>query len=662
MNICYLLLTAIALLALSGLPSCLLSARSAAGQRMATALMAIGSVLGLVSVSVALYTPLAPSLSLSLAWGFQQSRFSVEIDPLSAMFLLPVFIVPALGSIYGLGYWKQSDHPANGQRLGLSYGLLAGAMALVVIARDGMLFLIAWEVMALAAYFAATAEDDKPEVRRAGWIYLIATHIGTLCLLAMFALWRHATGSFAWDAGHVLQAEDATALFVLALIGFGFKAGLMPLHVWLPGAHANAPSHVSAVMSGVMLKMGIYGIVRMTLLLPTGASWWGPVLLAVGAVSSVAGIAFAIGQRDLKRIMAYSSIENIGIITMGLGLALLGRSLGHPTWVLLGMGGALLHVWNHSLFKSLLFLNAGAVIHVAGTREIDQMGGLAKRVPHLMVLFVVGAVAICALPPLNGFVSEWILYLGLFRTVGFGTEAGAPMAALAAVALAMTGALAVACFVKVLGTVFLGVPRRTEMSPAHKPGQAMLAPMLALACGCIGIGLFPLFVTPLLDSAVQTWAPSAAPLSIATVLPLKALTTMGVVLIDLVAVVALFMSLLMRSKRLRLGLTWDCGYARPTSRMQYTGSSFGDSLVNLTSFLVWPKNFQTALRGLFPRSSTFNRLVPDTVLDRLVTPILNRVGRTLPRLRILQQGQVHLYVLYILVIMIVLLIVGNVGS
>lgn len=660
MHVFYFLLPAIALLALSGLPGCLLSPRSAAGQRVATALMVLGSVWGLCSVAVALGTSQAPSLSL--AWGFQQSRFAVEIDPISAVFLIPVFVVPALGSIYGLGYWKQADHPANGQRLGLFYGLLAGAMALVVIARDGMLFLVAWEMMALAAYFAATAEDDKPEVRRAGWIYLIATHIGTLCLLSMFALWRHVTGSFALTAGHAFPAEVGTALFVLALIGFGFKAGLMPLHVWLPGAHANAPSHVSAVMSGVMLKMGIYGIVRMTTLVSVGASWWGPALLAIGAFSSVAGIAFAIGQRDLKRILAYSSIENIGIITMGLGLALLGRSLNHPAWCVLGLGGALLHVWNHSLFKSLLFLNAGAVIHVADTREIDQMGGLAKRVPQVMALFVVGAVAICALPPLNGFVSEWLLYLGLFRTVGFGSETGAPAAALAAVALALTGALAVACFVKVLGTVFLGVPRRPEMAPAHKPGPAMLAPMLILACGCIGVGLFPLYIMALLDAAVQTWAPAMAPLAIATVLPLKALTTMGVALVGLVTVIALGMTILLRAKSLRKGLTWDCGYARPTSRMQYTGSSLGDSIVNLTSFLVWPKVFRSVLLGLFPRSSAFNRLVPDTVLDRLVTPLLQVVGRTLPRLRVIQQGQVHVYVLYILIVMIVLLIVGNIGS
>jgi len=597
-----------------------------------------------------------------LAWGFPQSRFAVAMDPISVVFLLPVFIVPALGSIYGLGYWKQSEHPSNGQRLGCFYGVLAGAMALVVIARDGMLFLMAWELMALAAYFAATAEDDKAEVRRAGWIYLIATHIGTLCLIAMFALWRQATGTFALDAGRVFPAEVATSLFVLALIGFGFKAGLMPLHVWLPGAHANAPSHVSAVMSGVMLKMGIYGIVRMTALLPLGAAWWGSVLLVLGACSSVAGIAFAIGQRDLKRIFAYSSIENIGIIVMGLGLALLGRTLAHPSWVVLGLGGALLHVWNHSLFKALLFLNAGAVIHAAGTREVDQMGGLAKRMPRVMTLFVVGALAACALPPLNGFVSEWLLYLGLFHTLGTGTEAGAPVAALAIPALALTGALAVACFVRVLGTVFLGVSRRTEPTSVHEPDPAMLAPMLVLAGGCIGIGLFPLDMMRLLEVAVQSWTASSVPLSIATVLPLQMLTLMGVALVGLVSGAAGVLYRIMRTKRLRYGLTWDCGYAQPTRRMQYTGSSFGDALVNLTSFLLWPKNFQTVLRGHFPRSSAFNRLVPDTVLDRLVVPLLKRTGRTLPRLRILQQGQVHVYVLYILIVMVVLLVWGTIGS
>ena len=661
MNGLLILLIAIAAMGFSGVPACLLPARSATGQRIATALMAIGSVLGLAVVAAILAGHAAPSLNVM--WGLPQSRFAVAVDPLSALFLLPVFIVPMLGSVYGLGYWKQSEHPANGCRVGLAYGLLAGAMALVVIARDGLLFLLAWEVMAIAAYFAAAAEDDKTEVRKAGWIYLIATHIGTLCLFAMFSCWRHATGSFLLETGHAFTAVMSSSVFVLALIGFGFKAGLMPLHVWLPGAHANAPSHVSAVMSGVMLKMGVYGIVRMTALLPVSELWWGTLVLAVGGITSVAGIAFAMGQRDLKRLLAYSSIENIGIIALGVGLALIGRSQGHAEWVLLGLGGALLHVWNHSLFKSLLFFNAGAIIHAAGTREIDRMGGLAKRLPRVMALFAVGAVAICALPPLNGFVSEWLLYLGLFRTVGLGAETGTPAGAFAAAALAMTGALEAACFVKVLGAVFLGAPRGEAGDRAHEPPATMLAPMAVLACGCAGLGLFPLAAAPLLESAVRTWSPQAAGAgTLAAVVPLERLTVAGLTLAVFAGAVTLILKMTLRQQTVRAGLTWDCGYARPTGRMQYTGSSLGDALVALTALLLWPRKFRTSLHGLFPRPSSFKSLVSDTVLDRLVMPVFHAVGQRLPRLRVLQQGQTHVYVLYILIAMIVLLVWCGMGS
>jgi hydrogenase-4 component B len=415
-------------------------------------------------------------------------------------------------------------------------------------------------------------------------------------------------------------------------------------------------------MSGVMLKMGVYGIVRVLALLPSGEAWWGPTLLVAGAVSSVVGIAYAIGQRDLKRILAYSSIENIGIITMGVGLAAMGRSLGHADWVLLGLGGALLHVWNHSLFKSLLFLNAGAVIHAAHTRDIDRMGGLAKRLPRVMALFVVGAVAICALPPLNGFVGEWVLYVGFFRTLGLGSDVGAPAAALAAVALATTGALAVACFVKVLGTVFLGAPRAEETHHAQEPGVAMLAPMLVLAIGCFAIGLFPLGVVPMVESAVQAWSAQPAPESLCDAVPLKALTAAGLGLLCLVAALVFALRRRLQVKRVRQGPTWDCGYARPSGRMQYTGSSLGDSLVALTSFLLWPTKRRSALRGHFPPPTVFESVVPDAVLDRLVTPIFDVFGKYLPWLRILQQGKTNIYLLYILIVMIMLLIWSGVGS
>lgn len=656
----WLILAAVVVLGLSGLPGLLLSSRSSTGQRAATGLMVVGSGLGLVGVAHSLGE--TPPPSLSVPWALPWGQFAVTIDALSALFLALVFVVPALGSIYGLGYWRHAEHQQNGRRLGVFYGLLAGAMALVAIARDGVLFLIAWEVMAIAAYFAATAEDDSPEVRRAGWVYLIATHMGTLCLIAMFALWHHATGSFGLQPLEAIPTDAAGTIFLLALIGFGFKAGLMPLHVWLPGAHANAPSHVSAVMSGVMLKMGVYGIVRMTALLPSTAEWWGGVLLAVGAFTGVAGIAFAIGQQDIKRLLAYSSIENVGVIAMGVGLAMLGRSANRPDWVMLGLAGSLFHVWNHGLFKSLLFCAAGAIIHATHTREMDRLGGLAGRMPRVALLFVLGAVAICALPPLNGFASEWLLYVGLFRTLGRVGEAGLPVAALGAVALAMIGALAVACFVKLLGVVFLGTPRGERAEHAHDPPASMLVPMAVLAVGCACLGLFPLLAAPPLEAAARTWARLPEAASIATLAPLARITVMGLTLAGLVGVIVLALQALPRATVVSASGTWDCGYAQPTRRMQYTAASFGQSLVALFTFLLWPRTHWPAIRGVFPRAAHFKSIVPDTVLDRLVSPLFGAAGRYLPALHVLQQGQTQLYVLYVLAIVLVLLVWGGMGG
>jgi hydrogenase-4 component B len=654
----WMVLAAIATIGLSGLPGCFFPPRSRAGQRVTTGLLLLGSVTGLAGAGLALADAAAPALAADwlLPWG----RFAVALDPLAVVFLFPVFVIPALGSIYGLGYWPHAAHPENGRRLGLFFGLLAGAMGLVVVARDGVLFLIAWEAMALSAYFAATAEDDNPEVVRAGRIYLIATHIGTLCLIALFSLWRRATGSFGLEPAPGLATETAGLLFGLGLVGFGFKAGLMPLHVWLPGAHANAPSHVSAVMSGVMLKMGVYGLVRLTALLPVPAAWWGAALMAVGAVSGVAALLYAIGQHDLKRMLAYSSIENIGIIALGLGLALLGRFHGRPDWILLGLGGALLHVWNHSLFKSLLFFNAGAIIHATHTREMDRLGGLARRMPWTAALFVTGAAAICALPPLNGFAGEWLLYLGLFRAAGAGTGPAFPAAALGAVALSLIGALAVACFVKALGVMFLGEPRNAHAGQAKDPSPALLAPMAVLAGSCAVLGLFPVLAAPLLERAAAAWSGTpAAPGALSGLAPLRGLAWTGLALLALAGLIRLALKRTPRASLVHQTGTWDCGYARPNARMQYTGSSFGDSLVGLGAFLLWPKRQRPAIHALFPRAAFFKRALPDAVLDRLVLPSFRFAGRHLPRLRLLQQGQTHLYVLYILLIMFTLLVWGD---
>ncbi len=350
----------------------------------------------------------------------------------------------------------------------------------------------------------------------------------------------------------------------------------MPLHSWLPAAHAAAPSHVSALMSGVVIKMGIYGLVRVTGLMAAPPLAWGLAILALGAVAAFFGVVFALAQHDLKRLLAFHSIENVGIILLGLGLALAGRATGRADWVLLGMAGCLFHVWNHALFKSLLFLGAGAVVHATGTRDLERMGGLARRMPTTAALFLVGAVAICGLPPRNGFASELVVYLGLARAA---VAPGTAWAALAAPLLAATGALAVACFVKVVGVVFLGAPRSAAAEGAHEASRLMLAPMAALAAACALLGLAPGLVAPALERATAVWA--GAPLAgqpLAALVPFGWVSAGALALVAAVALLVLALRPLCRRARLRQPElpTWDCGYAAASPRLQYTASSFAE--------------------------------------------------------------------------------------
>jgi hydrogenase-4 component B len=654
-----LVLSGLGLIAVSGVPACFFSRKRAAGQYLTAALFGSGSLLGLAGTFMSFASRTVPSYSheWQLPWG----HFSVSIDPLSAFFLVLVFSVPALICVYALGYWKQAEHEENARKLGCFFGLLVGSMAMVAIARDGILFLFAWEVMALSAFFALTAEDGKPEVRQAGWVYLVATHIGTLTLFAMFALWRSATGSFSLDPVTGIPAETASLIFILAFAGFSFKAGFMPLHVWLPGAHANAPSHVSALMSGVLLKMGVYGIVRMSGLLPVCPPWWGNLLIALGSVSGIFGIAFALGQRDLKRLLAYSSIENVGIIGMGIGLALLGRAYGRNDLVLLGMGGALMHVWNHGLFKPLLFLNSGAVIHAADTRDMEAMGGLAKHMPATALFFFVGAVSICALPPLNGFAGEWLLYLGLFKTLA-GPQ-GLALAGSAGVALSMIGALAVAAFVKAYGTIFLGSPRSSTPGRARDPGRPMLISMAVLACLCVALGIFPQLASSFLGKAVQAWSPRSGSFpSLQTLAPQAWISVAGLGLLSLLGALAVWRKIADAGRKVSLGPTWDCGYSKPTARMQYTGTSFSRALVNLFSFALAPKKNYHKPAGNFPKETRLETEVADTVLERLVVPFFAFFRDILPRVYIFQQGQTHVYLLYILAVLVILFVAGGIGA
>lgn len=651
-----LVLVATVVVGASGIPALLVPNRPRSGQWLTAALLVTGSCLGLIASGHALLAPQTQGFAGSPA--LPMGKLVLGLDGLTTVFLVPVFLIPALGTIYGLGYWPAPQHPQNSRRLGLFYGVLAAGMALVLLARDAVLFLVAWEAMALAAFFLATAQDDDPAACQAGWVYLVATHLGTLCLMAVFALLHHFTGSWSLtpEVAGGLAPAAASTVFVLALVGFGVKAGIMPVHVWLPGAHANAPSHVSAVMSGVMLKLGVYGILRLTSILPTPPLWWGGLLVGLGAASGVLGIAFAIGQQDLKRLLAYSSIENVGIIVMGIGLAALGRATGQVAWQVLGLGGALLHVWNHSLFKSLLFLNAGAVIHATGTRAIDRLGGLAKRMPLTAGLFVLGAAAIAALPPLNGFASEFLIYQGLLHAAFPTTEASLPLAALGAVALAGIGALAVGAFVRALGTVFLGEARTSDTDHAHDPGLPLLLPMLFLAGCCLAVGLCSWAVAPCLLPAVAVWSglPACLDYPLAATAPLGQVAMVGATLLALVAGLGWLGWRVLKHHSVARAGTWDCGYARPTPRIQYTGSSFGQTLVDLFGWALWPRRWAPRIQGTIPLPSWFASTVPDTVLDRLVLPVFRLGNRLLPVVRLTQQGRINVYLLYIPAMVLVL--------
>ena len=647
-----LILIAAALQGCSGLPGLLGARRSRWGERTAAAMATLAAALGLLGVLLP-----ADAAPLSASWGLPWGKLAIALDPVSRAFLLPVFLIPALGAVYGLGYWRQADHPGNGRKLRVFYGLMPAAMTVVVLAHDGVLFLMAWEVMAIAGFFLVSTEDDQRASREAAWVYFIAAHLGTLCLFGMFALLHSAVGSFDFDAiaASHMTAPLTTAVFVLALLGFGMKAGLMPLHVWLPGAHANAPSHVSAVLSGVMLKMGIYGLVRMTSFLPVPPAWWGGTLLTLGAISAVLGLAFAMAQHDLKRLLAYSSIENVGIITIGLGLALLGRSTGHPAWAALGLGGAILHVWNHCLFKPLLFFGAGSIQHGAGTRQIDQLGGLSRRMPRTAGLFLVGCVAICALPPLNGFASELLIYLGLFGTLE-GRD-GLASAATVVPVLALAGGLAVVAFAKLFGTAFLGEPRTETARHAHESPLTMILAMAVLAALCVAVGAFAVATAPLLDGAVAGWwsAVGTQVPSVVDVSPLRWLpiTSAVILLVSGVGVVALRRA--MRTTTMRPG-TWDCGYARPGPRMQYTGSSFSQFAGSLFSWALLPRVDAPSLRGLFPASGRFRSEAPDAVLDRMVLPAARLATHFLRWARVLQQGKIQVYMLYVLLTVLALFV------
>ncbi|PIP43322.1 MAG: hydrogenase [Deltaproteobacteria bacterium CG23_combo_of_CG06-09_8_20_14_all_60_8] len=645
---------AVIVMLFSGLPAWLIGRRSAIGERSSAMLLAAGAMAGLAATVGAVIAPLT---EIDLAWSLPGGHILLRLDGLAAIFLLPAFLVSGLGAIYGLGYWPHHKRYATAGRLRLWYGILAAVIVLLPTCRNGVLFLVVWEVMAIAGFMLILTEQEKKEVRRAAFVYLAATHAGTLALYAMFILLVRQSGSFDFPAVAALNGTTpiAAAIFLLALFGFGLKAGIMPLHIWLPGAHAAAPSHVSALMSGVMIKMGIYGIVRLASFFGDIPPWWGWTVLSLGAVSGVMGVAFAIAQHDIKRLLAYHSVENIGIILLGLGVALLGKSFGQPALMALGLAGALLHVINHGLFKSLLFLSAGSLINATGTRQIDQYGGLLRRLPATALFFLGGAVAICGLPPLNGFVSEWLIYLGLLHSQAPGAPLGMSMLVVAAPILAIIGALAVACFVKVFGVTFLGEPRKPLPSLPTEAPLTMILPM-AVILGCCGvIGIMPLTVVDLLGGGIAAWGGAAGPAAFpATLAPVGWISVGALLFLGLTAILALLQRrAVIAPKR---PATWGCGYPQPTSRMQYTAASFAEMLTGLFHWGLWTDIEKGEVRGFFPERSHGADHTPDVILDRMIYPGCHALAWVAFKTRsFLQHGVLGIYLLYSALTTIVLL-------
>lgn len=572
---------------------------------------------------------------------FAGEALHLRLDALSAWFLVLLAIVGGAGAVYSHEYWSDADQPVSAPRGRRWWSGMLLAMMAVLLCANGLHFLIAWELFAVSGYFLIALDRRRPAVRRAGWLYLAASHAGTLALFAFFALLAAHTGS--WELGPMRDHPELAPLFWLALFGFGVKGGLFPLHIWLPSAHANAPSHVSALMSGVAIKLGVYGIVRFGgwLPMPPAAGW---VTIGIGAVTALLGIAFAFAQNDLKRLLAYCSVENVGIVLIGLGGALLATGRREAAWGGLLLAGALLHVWNHGLYKSLLFLGAGSVLHATGTREMSRLGGLWRAMPWTAGLFALGAVAISGLPPLNGFVSEWLVYLGLLdAAAAHHPTAWATMPA--AIVLATAGALALATFAKASATIFLGAPRTKASAHAHECGILMRAPMIVLALGCVVLALVPVAVWPALRRAAEAWRPGTLePAAPAVFAPLGRWQ-----LLFAVALVAgaVWLWRRVRAGGVRRALTWDCGYAVPTARMQYTSGSFAAIAAGWFAGVLQPERTLRRPRGFFPAPGLRLERVPETVLERGLTPIGAGVLRVAAFVRQSQHGRLQYYLVYV---------------
>jgi len=622
-------------------------------------------LLSLSSFAVLIYTlynftklTLSESLYHTFLWSFPFAQFTAGVDSLSLFFAIPMLILVVACSLYGTQYFR-GHHP--GALHWFNYAMLIAGMLMVLCARNGILFIIAWEIMSFASFMLVITDSDKKDVIRAGWIYFVTAHVGTAFLLLTFFMLAAPVNSFEFSAfatAHYSSLQS-NLIFIFAMIAFGMKAGFIPFHIWLPLAHPVAPSHVSAMMSGIMIKMGIYGILRAMLFITPYHSWWGITLILLGSLSGILGVLFAIGQRDMKRLLAYSSVENIGIILLGIGIGILGMTYHHPIVATLGFAGALLHVINHSIFKALLFLGAGAVIRQTGTGKIDALGGLIKKMPWTAGLFLMASLAITGLPFFNGFISEILIYSAAITGSVNGTETlFTVMSAVIVVSLATIGGLAGACFTKVFGTVFLGLTRDesiksiTEVPALMKIGMSFLGVLILL------IGMFSFIIIPFLKQPLH----QLTSLDIDSFLsPIVSITsTLSIYLgaaLMLIVTISLVRFIFFRRQTVLNAETWGCGYTRPETSMQYTASSFAEPITTTFSTILASHTEKEFSKDPFPQKRwKLSAHVNDWVLNKIFIPLVKFVDKLLNLFRWIQCGKAGVYVLYMIVTLLTLII------
>ncbi len=620
------------------------------------------AVAGLLLAATALSGIFQPPTALVLPLGLPELPFHARLDALSAFFLLLLGGVAAGVSVFAAGYLRQGEGTPPGLQC-LYYHVFLAAMALVLIADDAYFFMVAWESMALASFFLVTSDHRLPEIRRAGYLYLLIAHLGAIAILLCFGALQGGSGDYTFEGMRALSHSTgwATLAFMLALVGFGAKAGILPLHVWLPEAHPAAPSPVSALMSGVMLKTAVYGLLRVSLdLLGFTVWWWGVIALALGLATALFGVVFAATQSDMKRLLAYSSIENMGLIMAGFGLTLLFRSFGMGTLAALALTATLYHCLNHACFKSLLFLATGSVLHSTRQRSLGRLGGLIHRMPWVAWTALVGTIAIAGLPPLNGFVSEWLLLQAFLFTPGLPHSYLNMLVPVAAAAIALAAALAGYVMVKFYGVVFLGQPREAKLAEAHDAGPWERIGLIWLAAACVVLGLVPAAVIGMLDPVTRMLTGyriaslSRGWLFLAPIDPRRASYSplLFFVITALLVAAAWVAVRLFYHGRVRRAAAWDCGFPYLNARMQDTAEGFGQPVRQ-----VFEPFFRVEQHLPSPLDATprYREDADDRMWYWLYMPVARGVERLTGLVTVLQRGRISIYLLYSFLTLLVLL-------